>query len=77
MEENIVKNDKLVIPLQFWFTRNTKLAIPLCAYKCNCIYVKEKILDYPTFFIKELFSSKYDDEYSLVEETNYVQYYIN
>jgi hypothetical protein len=60
--------------LQFYFNRNVKLSIP---YKCSSRYIKETILDYPTFFIKKLFEDKYDNEYTLVEENNYVQYFGN
>jgi len=63
--------------LQFYFNRNVQLAIPLIAYKCNSRYIKETILDYPTFFIKKLFEDKYDNEYTLVEENNYVLYFGN
>jgi len=63
--------------LQFYFNKDVKLSIPLVAYSCNIRYIKEKILDYPTFFIKELFEDKYDNEYNLVEETIYIESFGN
>jgi hypothetical protein len=61
---------------QPWFNTNVRLSIPSiknCCYN-NLKYDKKTILDYPTFFIKELFEG-YDSEYNLVEETNYIPYY--
>ena len=64
--------------LQFYFTKDVELAISLVAYYMNIRrYIKEKILDYPTFFIKELFEDKYDNEYNLVEETIYIESFGN